>query len=875
MIFINRIITVSKGNSKINEPIVAYRGDYELEVRFTILNSTFNFIETENAAFGQLAVLTPYGGNIFSSISECDEGSISFLLSKDMLDQIEEVGLYSFQIRLFDQNKQSRISIPPVEYGIEVREPITSEDHDNTINNSIVGYSIAKIVNPTSEIIGNTFDVNGQYNKTNWKTGDRITQGKLNKIEDALDTINKNEKNDVETISKRVTTNYNVLNSNKADKDETNKKINELATAGTTLETIQTKVQNMAQQGLIQAYTLGDNTIEPRKTTFFGVDKEISLFDGAYHNIKVTGYPNLKVEDGDISSKTAIVKIEPNTTYSIIKDKVSRFNYGTTTHLLNVNDRELLDGSVIKPLGNSDLPYSTFTSGDNDEYLYVNVTIDAEDIFMQIVEGVQQELTINEYPIIPKSVSIYSKKEIDKKIDDLVITPDKTTFFKEKIINLFDGKSIFYDTKIAGAVPSMNLKENVGSRTAWLKIKPNTTYSVIKEQLSGLIEHDKNYFKIMTSSELYPYGSVTDGWAEGRNLNNIYHRTYCTFTSGENDNYLYIYYTDTNEDCFIQVVEGIQDVFTASSHSEIIINPKQNLNIYNKNEVDNLISQQPYNRDIIVRKENNDLHIYIPSKTSTNFIRYWYKRVDDDSINMHQWRVQKTYLVDNRFNVLFDFDGHTEWEGAIRENGASDFMGGYHGDENNVFLSVMLDGVEIDIHGEDFETQVKNEVRIVNKSLLNRCDTPNDNVFERYKVNIWNKENYIVENKYIALQQINISSSKVCLMSMKYDFNGKELVSFGRYDYDYLVTDLTKPFKNVGCGISRKNVKRMEIWGETSGVYTRLECEYDYAKYPNRYQYIEDFRDQNRCKCYFDLTGSYTMAEGEELICKSTFTITG
>lgn len=659
--------------------------------------------------------------------------------------------------------------------------------------------------------------------------------------------------------------------------NELNTKINEMASTGTTIETVQNKVQEMAEQGLIQAYTLGDNTIDARKTTFFTLDKELSLFDGTYHNIKITGYPDLKVEVGDTSSKTAIIKIEPNTTYSIIKDKVSRFNYGTATHLLNANNMEQLDGSVIKPLGNSNLPYSSFTSGDNDEYLYVNVSINSEDIFMQVVKGIQEKLTINEYPIIPKSVSLYNKNEIDKKIDDLIVTPARTTFFEEKVMNLFDGESVFYDIKIAGASPTMNLKKNVGSRTAYVKIKPNTMYSVIKESLSGLMEGGKNYFKIMTSSELYPYGDIDDLWFDGRNLNDIYHQTYCTFTSGENDNYLYIYYTDTNEDCFIQVVEGVQTDFTTSSYGEVIINPKQNLNIYNKNEVGNLINQQlqQCNRDIIVRKENNDLHIYIPSKTSTNWVHYWYKRVDDDSINMHQWRVQKTYLVDNGFNVLFDFDGHTEWEGAIRENGASDFMGGYHGDENNVFLSVLIDGVEIDIHGEDFEKQVKNEVRIVNKSLLNRCDTPNDNVFERYKVNIWNKENYIVENKYIALQQINISSSKVCLMSMKYGFNGKELVSFGRYDYDYLVTDLTKPFKNVGCGISRKNVKRMEIWGETSGVYARLECEYDYAKYPNRYQYIEDFRDQNRCKCYFDLTGSYTMAEGEELICKSTFTITG
>ena len=179
MIYTERVITVRKGESAIDEPIVVYRGDYELEIRFTITNSklkyssTKNLIEVEKASYGQLAILTPYGGNIFSNISKCSDGTVTFTLTKEMLNQIEEVGLYSFQIRLFDINKESRVSIPPIEYGIEVREPIASEDHDNVVNNAIVGYSIAKIVNPNEEKIEETFDDNGQYKKTKWETGDR------------------------------------------------------------------------------------------------------------------------------------------------------------------------------------------------------------------------------------------------------------------------------------------------------------------------------------------------------------------------------------------------------------------------------------------------------------------------------------------------------------------------------------------------------------------------------------------------------------------------------------------------------------------------------------------------------------------------------
>ena len=48
MIFTDRTITVRKGESRIDEPIVVYRGDYELEVRFTILNMRFKFMSATN-----------------------------------------------------------------------------------------------------------------------------------------------------------------------------------------------------------------------------------------------------------------------------------------------------------------------------------------------------------------------------------------------------------------------------------------------------------------------------------------------------------------------------------------------------------------------------------------------------------------------------------------------------------------------------------------------------------------------------------------------------------------------------------------------------------------------------------------------------------
>ena len=216
MIFTERKITVRNGKSSIDEPVILYRGDFEVELRFTIMETKYRFksdvnlVDSEKAPHAQLALLAPDGTNVFTEIGGCEDGTAIFVLSKEMIDELSEVGLYSFQIRLFDYYRESRITIPPIEFGIEVREPIAAEDHINTVNDAMVGYSIAK-TSVIDEPVPEAFDANGQYNKTDWETGDRISEGKLNKIEDAIYTINENEIKDTKALNKQMTSNYNAL----------------------------------------------------------------------------------------------------------------------------------------------------------------------------------------------------------------------------------------------------------------------------------------------------------------------------------------------------------------------------------------------------------------------------------------------------------------------------------------------------------------------------------------------------------------------------------------------------------------------------------------------------------------------------------------
>ena len=203
MIFTDRTITVKKGASSIDDTIVLYRGDKEVEIRFTLNESSPfrfgigaepNIIEKTEAAYGQLVIKTPNDlPSIFSGIVPTNEGKIVFTITAEMIDEITEVGNYTFQIRLLDESMNSRATLPEVIDGIEIREPIACEDVSDTneVGLATVGYAVVTAEEGSSDV----FDENGNYNKTTWFRGDVITSGKLNKIEAGIDAANRKAAN--------------------------------------------------------------------------------------------------------------------------------------------------------------------------------------------------------------------------------------------------------------------------------------------------------------------------------------------------------------------------------------------------------------------------------------------------------------------------------------------------------------------------------------------------------------------------------------------------------------------------------------------------------------------------------------------------------
>ena len=198
MIFTERTIMVVNDSATINKPLILYRGDKNIELKITITKSQFKFrstgasnvIETANASYAQLVINTPYDLPIFSEVTATENGTVIFVISAAMIDEIREVGIYDIQIRLLDDNKQSRVTIPPVSNAIEIREPMAIEDGSVVDSNVVNVAKVNRALTTTSAPL-EAFDSQGNYIKKTWGDGDPITDAALNKIEAGIDGVNK------------------------------------------------------------------------------------------------------------------------------------------------------------------------------------------------------------------------------------------------------------------------------------------------------------------------------------------------------------------------------------------------------------------------------------------------------------------------------------------------------------------------------------------------------------------------------------------------------------------------------------------------------------------------------------------------------------
>lgn len=200
MLYARVVLWVKKDEVISDSKVILYRGDKNVDIEFTL--KSVDYVLTESA-FAQLILTRPYATSVFSEIFKIGDNKVIVRITGDMIDELNEKESYAIQIRLFDSERVARVTLPPCYDVICVREPIAVEQTDGDealVNLAKVNYALT---GRNSEQIGDVF-TDGVYNKTIWYDGDLITDGRLNKVEDALHFISRTDIEQREQLEKNT-----------------------------------------------------------------------------------------------------------------------------------------------------------------------------------------------------------------------------------------------------------------------------------------------------------------------------------------------------------------------------------------------------------------------------------------------------------------------------------------------------------------------------------------------------------------------------------------------------------------------------------------------------------------------------------------------
>ena len=196
MIFKEYTVTVKGNEATINEPVYLYKYDRNVELRFNVgsvgykytKSDTDNIITQTGASYCQIRFINEESQTRYLfDICPTVDGQAVLLVKGELIDEEVEIGVYDFQIRLLDEDRNSIVSLPPIRYAIHIERPLFDEG-DSTADLSAVETDTAAYTDTSLD----TYNPDGTYNQTNWKSGDIITSAKLNKLEQvAKDNVDK------------------------------------------------------------------------------------------------------------------------------------------------------------------------------------------------------------------------------------------------------------------------------------------------------------------------------------------------------------------------------------------------------------------------------------------------------------------------------------------------------------------------------------------------------------------------------------------------------------------------------------------------------------------------------------------------------------
>lgn len=191
MIYTTREININGSTATIDEDIYLFKQDSNIELKFILNNVRFTFqtvestnvVESSNASYFRVKLLNPNGKTINFPIQEVTDNFIVLLITGELIDEDTEVGDYTIQIRLYDKDKNSKLTLPAITNCIHIQQPIFDEVEESTVDTAAID-TASVMMSDEGELP--VVDSTGKYLPTVWDTGDTISKAKINHIEKGI-----------------------------------------------------------------------------------------------------------------------------------------------------------------------------------------------------------------------------------------------------------------------------------------------------------------------------------------------------------------------------------------------------------------------------------------------------------------------------------------------------------------------------------------------------------------------------------------------------------------------------------------------------------------------------------------------------------------
>lgn len=393
------------------------------------------------------------------------------------------------------------------------------------------------------------------------------------------------------------------------------------------------------------------------------------------------------------------------------------------------------------------------------------------------------------------------------------------------------------------------------------RIAPNTSdpYTMISSNpgLDTLYFTALRDFIVYGDSNLPNYICITicEGYISGNTVADVkYKLKYINryrYNPGDED-------TFPRKDNPVTVRKGQVFLITASNSGFSLKTDYEKCGLYlsEKIKLHTVAAQNDLIIDYKTTTNSDTLMIYKLTGCKRYYLGQLFERVVKSDINSNVWRLSNVRLYDMEFNATEDetvvLNG--EWECAIQEEGASDFMGGTaHGDEISTFYEGYLDGKLLDL-SSNF-TITGNRFEFISVSTLNRVDTPSEVVCNHVKKYTITADSIEVDQTFKFLESMTLAPSYVTMFPVNRGYTPKVW-----RDCNVAVEDISQD--NHAHVYTVGNKQKVFMSGDKLTATVDVECE---SKHTGTL-FISGASSPRYNKVYFSFIGDGGNVEVDEIV---------